>query len=61
MPAVANAVPVRLPLAEVTKVEPSKLSPMPQDLVDSLNAGELRDLLAFLLSRGAVVPSQAGK
>lgn len=52
VPAVANAVPVHLPLAEVTRVEPSKLSPMPQDLVDSLNAGELRDLLAFLLSRG---------
>ena len=35
-----------------TKVEPSKLSPMPPDLVDGLSATELRDLLAFLLSRG---------
>ncbi|MBL8724334.1 MAG: hypothetical protein JNK49_09820 [Planctomycetes bacterium] len=45
---------MRLPLAEVTNVDPSKLlpMPMPQDLVDSLNAGGLRNLLAFLQWRG---------
>ncbi len=59
VPAVANAVPVRIPLAEVAKIEPSKMSPMPQDLVDGLSAAELRDLLAFLLSRGVGI--DAGK
>lgn len=52
VPAVADAVAVRIPVAEVARVEPSKLSPMPTGLVDALNPGELRDLLAFLLSRG---------
>jgi len=52
MPALANASLQRIPAAEVLKVEPSKLSPMPAGLVDGLNADELRDLLAFLLARG---------
>ena len=52
VPAVADAVPVQVPVADVSKVEPSKLSPMPTDLVDRLSTDELRDLLAFLLSRG---------
>ena len=52
VPATAEATLVRVPAADVAKVEPSKLSPMPKDLVDRLSADELRDLLAFLLSRG---------
>ncbi|HEX6810966.1 MAG TPA: family 16 glycoside hydrolase [Planctomycetota bacterium] len=52
VPAVAEAALVRVPVADVAKVEPSKLSPMPKDLVDNLSADELRNLLAFLLSRG---------
>ena len=43
----------RFPVQTVAKVEKSPLSPMPADLVDRLSAAELRDLLAFLLSRGA--------
>ena len=52
MPAVADARLQRFPVADVKKVEPSKKSPMPAGLVDALNPEELRDLLAFLLSRG---------
>ncbi len=43
---------VRVPVAAVAKVARSPLSPMPAGLVDRLSAAELRDLLAFLLSRG---------
>ncbi|MEO6597616.1 MAG: family 16 glycoside hydrolase [Planctomycetota bacterium] len=52
MPAVADAVLVRVPVADVAKVEPSKLSPMPANLLARLSADELRELMAFLLSRG---------
>ncbi|MFY9342648.1 MAG: c-type cytochrome, partial [Planctomycetota bacterium] len=52
MPAVADAELVRVPVADVAKVERSPRSPMPPDLVDRLSRDELRDLLAFLLSRG---------
>ncbi len=51
-PAVVGAAVVRVPAAEVAKVERSPLSPMPTGLVDSLSADELRDLVGFLLSRG---------
>lgn len=51
MEAKAGAVPVRVPAAEVAKVEPSPLSPMPKDLLDALSAAEVRELLAFLLGR----------
>jgi putative heme-binding domain-containing protein len=57
MPAVANAVAVRIPAADVQKVEPSKLSPMPAGLVNGLNPAELRDLVAFVLSRGQGLPA----
>lgn len=53
MPAVADAEVQRLPVADVVAVAPSVRSPMPPGLVDRLSAAELRDLLAFLLSRGA--------
>ncbi|MCB9878324.1 MAG: DUF1080 domain-containing protein [Planctomycetes bacterium] len=52
VPAVAEAKPVRVAVADVQKVEPSPLSPMPTDLIDRLSADEVKDLLAFLLSRG---------
>lgn len=52
MPAEAKAELVRVPVVDVQKVEPAKLSPMPSDLVDALSADELRALLAFLLGRG---------
>jgi putative heme-binding domain-containing protein len=52
MPAVADAAVVRVPVADVAKVERSPLSPMPADLADRLSRDELRALLAFLLSRG---------
>jgi len=52
LPAVADPKPVRVPASEVAGVAPSKLSPMPANLVDQCNQEELLDLLAFLLSRG---------
>lgn len=52
VPAVADAVPVRIPVADVTGVAPSPQSPMPAALVNGLNPDELRDLIAFLRSRG---------
>ncbi|HEX5051629.1 MAG TPA: family 16 glycoside hydrolase [Planctomycetota bacterium] len=56
LPATADATLVVVPVAEVAKVEPSKLSPMPANLLDRLSADELRDLMAFLLSRGQGLP-----
>ncbi len=44
--------PVKLKKSDVDEMEPSKLSQMPEHLVDGLNAEELLDLLAYLLSRG---------
>ena len=52
MPATATADLVRVPVAEVKRVEPAPLSPIPSDLVDGVSADELRALLAFLLGRG---------
>jgi putative heme-binding domain-containing protein len=52
MPATADAKLVRVKLGDVAKVERAPQSPMPADLVDRLSAAEVRDLLAFLLSRG---------
>ncbi len=54
MPAAAEAQLVRVPVADMKTLERAVLSPMPTDLVDRLSAAELRDLLAFLLSRGQV-------
>ncbi|HLQ38459.1 MAG TPA: c-type cytochrome, partial [Planctomycetota bacterium] len=52
LPAVVDPKPVRVPASEVAGVAPSKLSPMPANLVDQCNQDELLDLVAFLLSRG---------
>ena len=43
---------VFVPVDAVASVEPSPRSPMPNGLLDALNPDELRDLVAFLLSRG---------
>lgn len=50
VPAVANAEPIRIPVADVAKVEPSPQSPMPAGLLNGLNPDEVRDLVAFLIA-----------
>lgn len=42
----------RIAHADIASTEPSLLSPMPANLVDSLSEGELLDLLAFLRAGG---------
>lgn len=49
IPAVADAKPVRIPIDQVRKVEPSPQSPMPAGLLDRMSKDEIRDLIAFLL------------
>lgn len=44
---------VAIPKAEIRSWEESPVSPMPPALLDTLDAGEIEDLLAFLLSGGA--------
>lgn len=41
-----------IPQANVKSVETSKLSPMPSGLINGMSANELRDLTAYLLSKG---------
>jgi putative heme-binding domain-containing protein len=53
-PYIPGAEPTRVPKAKVKSITLSKISPMPPGLVNSLSAGELRDLVAFVLSRGDV-------
>ena len=43
---------VELPINDVVKRERWPVSPMPPGLINSLNADELRDLIAYLLSGG---------
>lgn len=57
----ANAAVVRVPAADVAKVEKSPLSPMPKGLANALSAAELRQLLAFLLSRGQGLGGTTGR
>ena len=49
IPAVADAKPVRVPVEEVAKVEPSPQSPMPAGLLNRMSRDEIRDLVAYLL------------
>ncbi len=49
IPAVADAKPVRIPIDQVRKVEPSPQSPMPAGSLDRMSKDEIRDLIAFLL------------
>ena len=51
-PADVKAEPVTLDADEVEVAKPSKVSQMPKGLVDGMNAEELRDLLAYLMSGG---------
>ncbi len=48
----ANAPPKVVDAAEVESASPSKVSQMPEGLVDVLNEEELKDLVAYLLSGG---------
>lgn len=52
IPAIEDAKPLRVPVGEVAKVEPSPMSPMPASLINRLSADEVRDLIAFLLDEG---------
>jgi putative heme-binding domain-containing protein len=38
--------------ADITSIEPSKVSPMPEGLLNSLQLDEIQDLVAYLLARG---------
>ena len=43
---------VEIPLSEIAKREPSKISPMPTGLLNNLTKEEILDLLAYLESAG---------
>ncbi|MEL6108885.1 MAG: cytochrome C [Planctomycetota bacterium] len=51
-PADVKAEPITLEADDVELVQPSKVSQMPKGLIDGMNAEELRDLLAYLMSGG---------
>ena len=38
--------------ADIESIEPSKVSPMPEGLLNSLQLDEIQDLVAYLLARG---------
>lgn len=43
---------VEIKKSDIEENQPSKVSLMPKDLLKTLNEEEVRDLLAYLLSRG---------
>ena len=51
IPAVADAVAVRIPIEQVASVAPSPQSPMPAGLLNRLSKDEIQDLVAFLLGK----------
>lgn len=51
-PKALNVDPVEVKTADVASIEPSRLSQMPQGLLDAMSDSEMLDLLAYLLSRG---------
>jgi putative heme-binding domain-containing protein len=51
-PADPKSEPIKLAAEDVELVKPSPVSQMPKGLIDGLNAAELRDLLAYLMSGG---------
>ncbi|MGB0759318.1 MAG: c-type cytochrome, partial [Rubripirellula sp.] len=51
-PSDTKAEPVTVAVEDVEAVRPSDVSQMPKGLIDGLNAEELRDLLAYLMSGG---------
>jgi putative heme-binding domain-containing protein len=44
--------PVTIDADEVEEISPSKVSQMPQELLNNLNANEIRDLVGYLMSGG---------
>ncbi|MCC6510058.1 MAG: c-type cytochrome, partial [Pirellulaceae bacterium] len=48
----AQAKPIVLKKDDVESIKPSKLSQMPVGLIDTLNAEELKDLMAYMLASG---------
>ena len=48
----ADAPPVRAKRSEIESIEPSKVSQMGDGLADPLSPDELRDLAAYMLSKG---------
>ncbi len=44
--------PIRVSLDDVESIEPSKVSQMPEGLLDRLNADEVRDLVGYVMSGG---------
>ena len=51
-PADVNAKSVKFSRKDVAEISPSSISQMPNDLLNSLNAEEVRDLIAFLMASG---------
>ncbi|QDU07783.1 family 16 glycoside hydrolase [Gimesia aquarii] len=51
-PADAKAKPIAVSLNKVEEILPSSVSQMPQSMLNALNADEVRDLIAYLLSGG---------
>ena len=51
-PADTRAEPISLAIEDIETVRRSDVSQMPKGLIDGLNAEELRDLLAYLMSGG---------
>jgi putative heme-binding domain-containing protein len=51
-PADVKADPITLTPDDIESIKPSPVSQMPKGLVDGLNADELRDLIAYLMSGG---------
>jgi len=51
-PSDPKAAPITLSIDDVEAIRPSDVSQMPKGLIDGLNAEELRDLLAYLMSGG---------
>jgi putative heme-binding domain-containing protein len=47
-----NAKPVVLNKQDVESITPSKVSQMPEGLIDSLSPDELRDLIAYITTAG---------
>lgn len=48
----ADEPPVKAKRSEIESIEPSKVSQMPESLLDPLSPDELRDLVAYVLSQG---------
>ena len=47
-----NAKPITVDANSIEAIEPSKISQMPTGLLDTLNADEVRDLMAYIMAAG---------